>query len=65
MSQLQWLETERQGVYVDGGVELALKADRTEQSPVAVLAMEAVDARVVPAGWRNWREAMLTVGNPC
>lgn len=61
MFQLRWLEIERQGAYVEGGVLSALKAD-TEQSPVAVAGS---DARGLPAGWRNWREAMLTVGNPC
>ena len=34
--QLRWLEIARRGVYVDGGVLSALKADRTERSPVAV-----------------------------
>lgn len=32
---------------------------RTEQSPDVVM----VDARVGPAGWGNWREAMV-IGNP-
>lgn len=41
----------------------------TEQSP-AVGAGEAtgavvVGAQGVPAGSKNWREAMMTVGNPC
>lgn len=41
----------------------------TEQSPVAeretAVVGEVMIARMVPAGVKNWREDMVTVGNPC
>lgn len=35
--------------------------DRTTGVVAEVL---EIVARMVPAGWEHWREAMLTVGNP-
>lgn len=49
-------QCERRNAYVR---RCEVVVGRTEQSPDEV----AVDARKRPAGWGNWREAMV-IGNP-
>jgi hypothetical protein len=51
------------GFDYDGDYGSGVEAGRTRRSLAAGLGVVGTVARMVPAGWKDWREAMVT-GNP-
>ena len=51
------------GFDCDSDYGSGVEAGRTRRSLAAGLGVAGTVARMVPAGWKDWREAMVT-GNP-